>query len=265
MSGITAAPPAYPIESVGRALRLLTLVADRGSVSVSAAAEHLGVARSTAHRMLSTLLAEGFVRQDPVTKTYGAGRRMLEVGLAALRNLDVRAAARPELEALRDELGETVHLVLLEGTHILFVDSVESNRAVRVGSRTGMTMPAHCTAAGKAVLAALPPAALEEYLRAMPAGLTPNSLDDPDAVRAEIARTAERGWATNYEESEDGLSAVAVAVPEPSGLARSSITVSLPAERLRPERAPEVAAAAARSAQAIGARLLRAVAAAAAH
>jgi IclR family transcriptional regulator, acetate operon repressor len=252
-------PPGYPIESVGRALRLLTVVAERGSVSVSAAAEHLGVARSTAHRMLATLLAEGFVRQDPVTKTYGPGRRMLEVGLAALRNLDVRAAARPELESLRDELGETVHLVLLEGTHILFVDSVESNRAVRVGSRTGMTMPAHCTAAGKAILAALPPAALDEYLAGMPAGLTPNSLEGVDAVRGEIALTAERGWATNYEESEDGLSAVAVAVPEPSGIVRSSITVSLPAERLRPERAPEVAEAAGRTAQAVGTRLMRAV------
>jgi DNA-binding IclR family transcriptional regulator len=261
LSGIETEQPAYPIESVGRALRLLTVVAERGSVSVSGAAEHLGVARSTAHRMLSTLLAEGFVRQDPVAKTYGPGRRMLEVGLSALRNLDVRSAARPQLEQLRDELGETVHLVLLEGTHILFVDSVESNRAVRVGSRTGMQMAAHCTAAGKAILAALPPAALEEYLAAMPPALTPNSLTDDAAVRAAIAEVAERGWATNFEESEDGLSAVAVAIPEPSGIARSSITVSLPAERLPRERAPEIAEAAMQAAQVVGARLLRAVSA----
>jgi DNA-binding IclR family transcriptional regulator len=259
--GIESDAPAYPIESVGRALRLLTLVAERGSVSVSAAAAELGVARSTAHRMLATLLSEGFVRQDPVTKTYGPGRRMLEVGLAALRNLDVRAAARPELEALRDELGETVHLVLLEGTQILFVDSVESNRAVRVGSRTGMTMPAHGTAAGKVILAGLPPDALEEYLDALPAGLTPRSMEDPAVVREEIRQVGQRGWATNYEESEDGLSAVAVAIPEPSGITRSSITVSLPAERLRPERAPEIAEATTRRAQAVGARLLRALSA----
>ena len=228
-------------------------------MSVTAAADHLGVARSTAHRMLSTLLAEGFVRQDPATKSYLPGRRMLELGLAAVRNLDVRAAARPELEALRDELGETVHLVLLEGTHILFVDSVESTRAVRVGSRVGLTMPAHCTAAGKAILAALPPVALDEYLDALPAALTPHSITDRDAVRAEIELTAARGYATNFEESEDGLSAVAAAIPGSSGVVHAAITMSFPAERLPPERAAAVAEPVVRSAQAIGARLLGAV------
>jgi DNA-binding IclR family transcriptional regulator len=256
LSRIAAEQPAYPIESVGRALRLLTLVASQGSVSVSGAAAHLDVARSTAHRMLATLVAEGFVRQDPATKAYGPGRGMLELGLSAVRNLDVRAAARPDLEALRDELGETVHIVLLEGTHILFVDSIESVRAVRVGSRVGMQMAAHCTAAGKAILAALPPAAVEEYLDALPEGLTPNSLSGRDAVRAEIAETARRGWATNFEESEDGLSAVAAAIAEPSGDVRASITVSLPAGRLPPERAPEIAEAVVRHARSISARLM---------
>jgi len=254
---IATEQPAYPIESVGRALRLLTLVAERGSVTVTAAAEHLDVARSTAHRMLTTLVAEDYVRQDPGTKAYGPGRGMLELGLSALRNLDVRAAARPELETLRDELGETAHVTLLEGTHVLFVDSVESARAVRVGSRVGMQMAAHCTAAGKAVLAALPPAALDEYLAALPPGLTPNSLTGSDAVRAEIEETRGRGWATNFEESEDGLSAVAAAIAEPSGAVRASLTVSLPAARLPPERAPEIAEAVVAAAGRVSARLMR--------
>jgi DNA-binding IclR family transcriptional regulator len=238
-------------------------VAERGAVSVTVAASQLDVARSTAHRMLSTLLAEGFVRQDPATKSYLPGRRLLELGLSALRNLDVRAAARPELEALRDELGETVHLVLLEGTHILFVDSVESTRAVRVGSRTGMTMPAHCTAAGKAILSALPAEALEEYLDALPAGMTSRSIAGRGAVRAEIELTARRGYGTNFQESEDGLSAVAAAIPEPSGVVRAAITMSLPAERLPRERAPDLAEPVMRTAKAIGARLLGGVPAAA--
>lgn len=259
---IAGDPPAYSIESVGRALRLLTLVAERGSVTVSVAAEQLGVARSTAHRMLTTLVGEGFVRQDPATKAYGPGMRMLEVGLAAVRNLDVREAARPELERLRDDLGETVHLVLLEGTHILFVDSIESNRAVRVGSRTGMRLPAHCTAAGKAILAALPAEALEAYLADPPPGVTPNSIVDIEAIRAELALTARRGWATNFQESEDGLSAVGAVIPDPSSPPRSSITVSLPAGRLAPERAPEIAESVLAAAQAIGGRLLGALSAA---
>jgi IclR family transcriptional regulator, acetate operon repressor len=256
VSAIDLEPPAYPIESVGRALRLLTLVSERGTISVSAAADELGVARSTAHRMLATLQYEGFVRQDPLTKSYGAGRRLLEVGLAAVRSLDVRAAARPVLEALRDELGETVHLVTLDGQFILFVDSMESTRAVRVGSRVGMRMPAHCTAAGKVILAQLPPAALEEYLDSVPEPLTPNSLNDPEAIRAELEQVAAQGYATNFEESEDGLSAVAVAIPEPSGAVRWSITVSLPASRLTPAQAPGVAEAAARAAHAIAADLV---------
>lgn len=243
-----------------RTLRLLTLVAERGSVGVSAAAEQLGVARSTAHRMLTTLAAEGFVRQDPATKAYAAGRGMLEIGLAALRHLDVRAAARRELEALRDELQETVHLAVLEGTQILFIDSVESGRAVRVGSRIGIRLTAHCTAAGKAILAASPPTILGEYLAALPPGLTRRSMVDADAIEAEIAVTAQRGWATNFEESEEGLSAVAAAIPAPSSTVRSAITVSVPASRLSPDSVPAFAAAVVARAQAIGGRLLQAVA-----
>ena len=220
MSPHSSPTPAYPIESVGRALRLLTLVAERGSVSVTAAAEHLDVARSTAHRMLATLVAEDFVRQDPVTKAYGPGRGMLELGLSALRNLDVRAAARPELEALRDELGETAHVVLLEGTHILFVDSVESARAVRVGSRIGHAdgRALHRGGQGDPCRRCRPTRSRSTSPRCPP-GLTPNSLTErEDGSAAEIAESvADRGWATNFEESEDGLSAVAAAIAEPSG------------------------------------------------
>ena len=159
-------------------------------MSVTAAADHLGVARSTAHRMLSTLLAEGFIRQDPATKSYLPGRRMLELGLAAVRNLDVRAAARPELEALRDELGETVHLVLLEGRHILFVDSVESTRAVRVGSRVGLTdaRPLHRRGQGDPRRAAAR-SRWTSTSTPCPAALTPHSITDRDAVPAEIELT----------------------------------------------------------------------------
>jgi IclR family acetate operon transcriptional repressor len=224
---------------------------------VSSAADHLGVARSTAHRMLATLQAEGFVRQDPLSKTYGAGPKLLEIGLSAVRSLDVRAAARPALQALSTETGETAHVVILDGTDVLFVDSVESTRAVRVGSRVGMTMPAHCTAAGKVILARAPEAEIEAYLAALPEAMTDRSLVDAEAVRAELRTVAEQGWAANFEESEDGLSAVAAAIDDPSGAVRSSITLSLPASRLPRERAVELADPVQRCAQAVSTRLLR--------
>lgn len=103
----------------------------------------------------------GFVVQDPSTRAYSAGPALIEVGLS-VGEIDIRIRARPHLEALRDEVDETVHLAVLEGTDILFLDSVEGTRAVRVGSRVGAVMPAHLTSLGKALLAELP---VDEFRR----------------------------------------------------------------------------------------------------
>jgi DNA-binding IclR family transcriptional regulator len=105
--------PGYPIESVDRALTLLLALEDADSISVSEAGELLGVSRSTAYRLLSMLQYRDFVRQDARTKAYVGGPALLRVGLAAVRQLDVRATFRPTLEAIVDEVGETAHLVVL--------------------------------------------------------------------------------------------------------------------------------------------------------
>ena len=95
-----AAPPPYPIGSVDNALRLLAMLRTRSAITVSEAAAELGVARSTAHRLLGMLRHHGFVRQDPDSRAYLPGRALLEIGLSVVERLDVRVAARPVLEAL---------------------------------------------------------------------------------------------------------------------------------------------------------------------
>ena len=151
-------PPAYPIASVDNALRLLRLFRDQPRVRLSEASEHLGVAVSTAHRLLAMLAYHGFVRQDPDSRAYLAGPALVEIGLAAVRQLDIRAQARPVLEDLAAALGETVHLTVLEGGDVRYLDAVESSRALRVTARTGSVLAANCTASGKALLAGLPDA-----------------------------------------------------------------------------------------------------------
>lgn len=153
-------PPSYPIESVDNALKLLHMLREQSHIRVSDASRAIGVARSTAHRLLAMLQHHGFVQQDPFSRAYIAGPALLDFGLAALRDRDIRTHARPFLEALGRESGETVHLAILQGgSDVLFLDCVESMKAVRVGNRTGLILPAHCSSAGKALLAALPPAA----------------------------------------------------------------------------------------------------------
>ena len=241
--------PGYPIASVHNALTLLTLFRERDQLRVSEAAAALGASRSTAHRLLAMLEYHGFARQDPRTKAYLAGPALVEIGLSALGAVDVRAIARPVLERLSEEVGETVHLVVLQDRSALFVESVETARGLRVGSRLGRLMPAHCTAAGKAILAALPEA---ELRRLYPGGrlerLTPRSLSTPAELEAELRAVRERGYATNFGQSEDEVAAVAVAVRGPGGRPRAAITVSAPITRLTEADVPAIAAAAARAA-----------------
>src|SRR4051794_12188481 len=148
--------PGERASSVDNALRLLQLIGERKVIRVAEAAETLGVARSTAHRLLGALRRRGFVLQDKPNGAYRPGPVLNEIGLAAIGRIDIRLVARPVLEELSEQSQETVSLSLLEGGNVRFVDGVESPRSVRVGNRTGLVLPAHCTAAGKAILAALP-------------------------------------------------------------------------------------------------------------
>ncbi len=132
---------------------LLLLFREQPRVRLTDACKYLGVAHSTAHRLLAMLAHHGFVQQEPVTRAYVAGPALVEVGLAVVGSLNVREQARPAMEELAAETGETVHLGALEGTQVRYVDGLESERALRVVARTGTLAPAHCTSLGKALLA----------------------------------------------------------------------------------------------------------------
>lgn len=236
--------PNYPIESVDNALKLLGLFRKQKPVRVSEASEVLGIARSTAHRLLAMLQYHGFVRQDPLTKAYLAGRGLIDLGLAAVQGLDVRALARPELERLCRELDETVHLVVLDGRSALHVDSVEGTRTLRVGARTGLAVPAHCTASGKALLAELPTDKLRSLIGdAKLEALTPRTITRLSDLERELERVREHGYATSFEESEPGLAAVAASLRGTELHSQAAIGVSAPSLRMTKRETQRVAAA----------------------
>ena len=228
-----AAAPRYPIESVDNALRLLSMLRDRRRLRVSEAARELGIAPSTAHRLLSMLQYHGFVDHDSTTRTYLRGRALVDVGLAALNRLDIRRRARGALESLARETNETVHLTVLDGRDILFVDAVESDQALRAADRTGSRLPAYATASGKALLAGLDPKGVATMLgRRRLSALTPRTITSRDELERELAATRERGYAVNRGESEEDLWAVAARIPRADGAPDASIVVSAPGSRV---------------------------------
>jgi IclR family transcriptional regulator, acetate operon repressor len=243
-SGSERPPPAYPITSVNNALRLLLTFRDRPQLALSDASAYLGVAHSTAHRLLAMLAYHDFVRQERGRRVYVAGPALIEIGLAAVRQLDVRSHARPVLEKLAAETEETVHLARLDGAMVLYLDGIESTRAVRVTVRTGNTLPAHCTASGKALLAVLSVdevRAIYPGRRALP-GTTERSITRRTDLERELAAVRERGYATNDEESEEGVASLAMAVRGSGPGALASLSVSLPVQRLAANRKRIVAA-----------------------
>ena len=245
--------PAYPIESVDNALRLLRLLRDQTQVRVSDASRSIGVARSTAHRLLAMLQHHGFVRQDAESRAYVAGPALFDFALAMLRDRDIRSHARPVLEALSRETGETVHLIALQARDVLFLDCVESTKAVRVGNRTGLVLPAHCTSAGKVLLAALP---AEQWRQLYPderlPGLTRRSIRTRTRLIRELAAVRRRGYATNVGETEDEIGSIGVLVRDRQRSPRAALSVAVPLSRLNERVIAAAARAARRAAAALG-------------
>jgi IclR family acetate operon transcriptional repressor len=250
MQNQTEKVPSYPIGSVSNALRLLLMFRDDPLIRVSEASAALGVAPSTAHRLFAMLEYHGFVQQDPVTRGYAAGPSLIDLGLSAVRSIDVRSHLLPYMERLCDEVDETVQLMVLEGSDCLFLDAIESRQVLRTASRVGVRLPAYTVSGGKALLAELPVDRLRElYPSPRLESRTSRSIVTRAALEAELARVRDLGFAVNLGESEPDVGAVGVVVRDTLGHSRAALAVSAPLARIQGERVPELAEALKRTAR----------------
>jgi DNA-binding IclR family transcriptional regulator len=230
---VVVATASYTIESVENAVRVLLMLRSQRSLAVSDVARQLGIARSSAHRMLATLHSEGMVELDPATRQYGAGPQLIELGLAVLGSTDLRSQARPYLELLVDKIGETVHLLVPDRNEVVFLDGVEGRHAIRAALRTGDRAPAHVAGAGKLFLAQLSEAQLLElYPNSQLRGGTTNATRSLRSLQQKLADVRRDGYALNLEESEPGLNALAVPVRASDGSVRAAFSIAGPASRL---------------------------------
>ncbi|MGY1813985.1 IclR family transcriptional regulator [Blastococcus sp. SYSU D00820] len=223
-------PPTYAIASVDHALRLAAVLQLEGELTVSAAAARLGVARSTAHRLLSMLVYRDFAVQDE-NRVYRAGPVLELAAHSRSRASRLRSAALPHLQRLVALLDESANLAVRTGETVRFIASVESGRSLRVGSREGMVFPAHRTTGGLLMLAELPDDELADLLAEERYADRPHERPDPVALRADLARVRRTGFAVNDGRSERGVVAVGVPVRGEAGETVAALSVSMPSVR----------------------------------
>lgn len=226
------------VQSVERTLDILEALADRGEAGIAQLSHQVGLHASTVHRLLSTLISRGYVRQNHETGRYQLGLKALDVARAVRDHLDLRMEALPILRELMQKSGETANLAVLDGQHLVYLEQVSSpGWMLRMFVQVGARAPLHSTASGKVLLAYLPEIELNKKLADYT--LTPyasRTIVDKGILLSELAEVRRAGYATDYGEQEEGVSCVAGPVRDSTGRVVAAISVSGPWIRITAER-----------------------------
>ncbi|GAB3973066.1 IclR family transcriptional regulator [Streptomyces sparsus] len=246
------------VPAVTRALDILELFLEGdGTLSAPEITRRLQLPRTTVHELLTTLVARSYlvpVREEP--GRYRLGVRNYQLGSRYAEQLDLAAEGQRVAREVAETCDETVHVAILEGSDVIYIAKVDSTHAVRMVSAAGRRLPAHCTSVGKVLLASLPADALDARLAGgRLAAMTPNSITDPDTLRAALTTARERGFAVEHRESNPDVSCVAAPVRDSSGRVVAALSISVPVIRWTEQREEELAGLAAKGAADLSARL----------
>lgn len=256
---LTASRPAGAggIKSVAKVLDILEYLAGAGRpVGASEVARAVGFNISTTHRLLRTLAARGYVDQHVALRSFVLGPRLLELGSAYAVGAGLVQIARPEIEALRDALGETIHLGIYRDGEVIEVAAASGPQLVSVSLGAGRRDPAHCTALGKVLLASLDPEALAAFFARGPLERrTPRSLTRKTEVLKAIEAARGQAYGTDEEELAPDLCCIGVPVRDQARRVVAAISIAMPKSRFRNGRVAVWVKALAEAAARIGARL----------
>ncbi|GAA0476351.1 transcriptional regulator [Paractinoplanes deccanensis] len=218
------------VPAVIRALDILELFLDRPQLSAREVAERLDLPRTTVHELLVTLVARSYLISVPGQPVqYRLGMPLFQLGAAFAGRLDLVREAQSVARDVAAACDEAVHVAVLDGADVVYLVKVDSTHPVRMVSGVGLRLPAHCTAVGKALLASLDPERLDAVLpKGVLPGMTPNSITDPEALRAHLDEVRAEGVAVDIGESDTAMRCVAAAIRGHSGTAIAAMSVSAP-------------------------------------
>jgi len=224
------------LQSVAAALDLLDCFAADEELGVIEVGKRLGVAKSTAHRLLTTLMSRGLIEQNTANGKYRLGLRLYELGQLAVTRYDLRTGARSLMEELREVTGWTIQLSVPSGVDTLTLERLQTLRSFKAKADWSRRIPAHGTAQGKALCAFDPDFARRRIDAGLPE-LTPNTITNVAKFRAELEQITRRGYATATGESVADISSVAAPVIDWRGRAVAALAINGPPAEMVPASA----------------------------
>lgn len=244
------------VRALDRGLAVLEVLAKAPELPLTELADRVGLAYSTAHRILETLRQRGFVTQSAQTGLYSLGIRAFEIGAGFLAKGQLPDAAQGAMKALVEALNETVNLAVQDGGEAIYIHQVEGRQKVRMFTQIGARTPLHASGVGKVLLAWQAAEAVRRLLRERPlTAYTDSTLTRPESVFEELSQVRERGYALDLEEFEPGVRCVAAPVRERGGAVVAALSVSAPTARLEGAALGTVAEGILRTAREISTRL----------
>jgi len=224
------------IQSVDRAVSILEMLARQGPTRVTEVADELGIHKSTAFRLLSTLEARGLVEQEQGRGRYRLGFGIVRLAGGATARLEFHQYSRPVCLRLAEETGETVNMAIRDGRYAINIEQVMGSSAVTTVNWVGQRTPLHATSSGKVFLAHLPEPELAGLLAGPLQQFTPGTVVDPARLAEQLHQVRADGYAYTVEELEVGLNAVAAPIRAFDGTVVAAVSVSGPSYRMVPDR-----------------------------
>ncbi|RJQ04794.1 MAG: IclR family transcriptional regulator [Bacillota bacterium] len=219
----------YRVRAVEKALSILGLFTlDEPDLRVVDMAAKLKTNKSTIHRMVLTLERAGYLRRNPASGSYSLGLKIVELGAVAVSNLEVRHQARPHLERLQAATGQTIHMAVLDGPDIVYIEKLEGKAGVRLYSSVGRRAPVHCTALGKVLLAYQPRDVARDLLVARPLRpYTRRTTIDLAEILAHLEVVRQRGYAIDIQEHQELVHCAAAPVFDHTGSVIAAVSMTL--------------------------------------
>ena len=226
------------MKSLHKALDIIDAVSKLGSAGIREISSKTGFPPATTHRIASTLVKRRFFNQDPVTKNYSLSLRFLELGTKVQQQFDLPSIARPHLQKLMSETGESANLAIGDDDSVVYLDQVQNdNSMLKIFTRLGTRVPLYSTGVGKMLLSRWSETELDAYLkRTQLTPYTPYTLVSRTQILKELDRISTRGFAVDNQEMEEGVRCVAALVFDHRQQVTAAVSISGAAMRITPDR-----------------------------